>query len=184
MHGTRCGVGIAEGDGIAVGQRSDIDIESGLRPGRYRSPVDCPIRQSAGQPARNLIELILRLDQNLIAHFDIGSDLAGADRLIGEQIHAVPGRILQRDRAQRTLCWVGVPLCVRTHCCLRRETQMRRLGANQLDTGGRENANLIVAAGDDADVHQLRQLVDVLVALIQKRSRRGIARRTRSAASD
>ena len=48
--------------------------------------------------------------------------------------------------------------------------------ADQLDAGVGEHAGLVGAVGDDADVHQLRELVDGVVALVHQRRRRRIGR--------
>ena len=58
------------------------------------------------------------------------------------------------------------------HRALRIEAQLRRLGADQLHAGIGEHRHLVLTVGDDPDVHQLRQLIDVLVALVEQRRRR------------
>ena len=57
-----------------------------LRARGDRGPVDRPVGQRARHARGDLVELRLRLHQNLVAHLEIGGDLARADRVVGDQI--------------------------------------------------------------------------------------------------
>ena len=57
---------------------------------------------------------------------------------------------------------------------LRIEAQLCRLGANKLHAGVREHRHLVEVVDDGPDVHQCRQLGDVLIALVQQRRRRRV----------
>ena len=77
---------------------------------------------------------------------------------------------------------IGIVQRVRRHRALRIEAQLRGLGADQLHAGIGEHRHLVEVVGDDADVHQLRQLSDVLVALVEQRRGRRVGLAARSAA--
>ncbi len=51
-----------------------------------RGAGDRSIGQRARHRGGDLVELRLRLDQHLVAHLEIGGDLARADRLAGDQV--------------------------------------------------------------------------------------------------
>ncbi len=72
------------------------------------------------------------------------------------------GLALHRDVAD------SVPALLKASC--------EACDADQLQAGAGKDRNLVVGILDDADIHQLRKLSDVLVALILERRGRGIRR--------
>ena len=111
----------------------------------------------------------LRLNQRLVSQRQIGGDLPGTDRVGLDHIDQRPVRELDRERADGGVGRVGVPLRIGVQRSLRVENQLRRLGADQFNTIGRVDRGLVGVIGSDADVHQLRQQVDRLIALIHQR---------------
>ena len=87
------GVGVGQIDRCCRSSRPAVSTsKSGLRARRSRR---CRRRSGPTAPAtspRRAVELVLRLHQHVVAHVEIGRDLAGADRLVGDQI----------DRARRS----------------------------------------------------------------------------------
>ena len=80
-----------------------------------------------------------------------------------------------RDGADVALGRIGrVVQRVGRHGALRIEAELGSLGADQLHAGVREHGHLVEVVDDRSDVHQTRQLSNVLVALIQKRCRRRV----------
>jgi hypothetical protein len=59
---------------------------------------------------------------------------------------------------------------LRRHRADRIEAQLRRLAADQLSPRVCEDGDLAPVAGNDIDIHQLRQLIDVGVAVVEQRS--------------
>jgi hypothetical protein len=84
-------------------------------------------------------------------------------------------RKIDRDGADVTLGRIGgIVQGVGRHRALRIEAELRSLGPDQLHAGIRENGHLVEVVDDGPDVHQARQLGNVLIALIEQRRRRGI----------
>ena len=84
------GVGIGQVDAVAGQHAGGVDIEARLRARSDGTALHGRVRQRRAHRGRELVELGLRLDQHLVAHFHIGRDLAGTDRAA-----------LQADRACR-----------------------------------------------------------------------------------
>ena len=108
-------------------QARGVDVESGLRAGPA-VPADGLVRQRLRHRGGQTVELVLRLHQHVVAHVEIGGDLAGPDRLVGDQIDACC-RSPTPASACRALLLVGSA----SHCvaardrALRRERQLRGL---------------------------------------------------------
>ena len=64
----------------------------------------------------------------------------------------------------------------RHHRALSVERKLRCFGTDELDAGIGEDIDLVVVRGDDPDVHQLRQFIDIGVALVEQRRRSRIGR--------
>ncbi len=169
------GVGIGHGNRVAGQQGTHIDVVAGLATGRYRGSG----RRLIGQCLRHLIgefvELVLCLRQNQVAQLQISTDLAGLDRIGGDQVGAGTGRRDERDRAGAVLTWIGAPQRSRREGADIAKLKLRGLvAANQLLAGAGKDGNLVVCSLDDIDVHHLRDLRDVLVALVLKVGRRTV----------
>ncbi len=119
-----------------------------------------------------LVELGLRLHQRVVAQLEIGGDLcrsgsnwSESDRAeppCGKLIVMVP-RLLLVGSAFHSVFGVTVP------CGL--NDSVEASAPTSCTPELVKTVDLIVAVVDDANVHQLRQLIDVLVALVQQRPR-------------
>ena len=169
-------IGIVDRDLVAGRQAADIDIEAVLQSGRRRAAGGGLVRQRRGHGRRRW-----RRSGSAPAP-DPGR--ASADRRrsgrsgwhsiwirstelpFGETSVRVPTPRLRR---------IGAPLRGRRHGALRVERDLRGLGADELHARIGEDRNLIVVGLDDVDVHQLRQLIDIGVALVHQRRGRAVA---------
>ncbi len=106
---TIAGVGVGELHRIARQQRADIDadIRTGARGDRRsaRRLVRQRLRHLVGQ----LVELVLRLRQDGVAHLQIGADLTRLDGAVGDQIGGGAAGRHQRDGAGAVLARIGAP---------------------------------------------------------------------------
>ena len=153
-------------DYIAGLQAGQIEIEAVRRPRANRSSRGGLIGQQARHVGGKLVKLGLRLHQRFVAQLEIAGDGAGADRIGLNQVERTAVREMDRECTEVALGRIGVPLGIRCHRALRIERQRRGLGTDQLHARIGEDLDLIVAVVDDANVHQLRQLIDILVALV------------------
>ncbi|MEY9127753.1 hypothetical protein ABIA09_007315 [Bradyrhizobium yuanmingense] len=135
-----------------------------------------------GQRARHrggeLVDLVLRLHQNVVAQLQVGRDLAGRHHVVGDDVDLRAVRELDVERADAGLGRVDV---VERRCRQRAgggKGEFRgEPGADQLDAGRGVDVGLVRIVGGDADVDIFRQRVDGLVALVHQRCGRGIVGR-------
>jgi hypothetical protein len=118
----------------------------------------------------------LRLHQRGVTQRQVGGDLPRLERIGRDHVDRGTVRQLARDRARGGLGRIGIPLRVRVQRALRIEAQLRGLQADEFDAVGGVDRDLVGAAGGNANVHQLRKLIDGAVALIHQVRGGGIVR--------
>ena len=164
---------------VAVQQSRGVDVEIRSARRRDAAAADGVVRQRLRHRRGQASSWFCACDQDVVAHVEIGGDLAGADRLVGDQID---GRAVRRHQhaACRALLLAGsASHCVAArHRALRRRTPAARRRAPTSWTPELvKTLTWLRSSDDDPDVHQLGQLIDVVVALIRQRRIRGVARR-------
>jgi hypothetical protein len=148
----------------------DVDREPRLRRRRNRGSRSRRVRDCSRHLRRELVDLALCLYQHGVAQIEVAGDLAGANGAVGDQIGRRPIRSGERNRAQRALGRIRIPLPGRGDSPDGSEVELAGLVLRQQrGAGGGEDRHLIVASQRHANVQQFRDLVDGLVALILER---------------
>src|SRR4029077_9966351 len=96
------GVGVVDGNCIALRQAGQVDVETTLRRRRYRRACGGFVRQRLRNAGGQRIELILRLNEVLIAHLEVGRNRAGPDSAVLDEIDRCACRRNERNGANTT----------------------------------------------------------------------------------
>ena len=171
-------VGVGETDRVAGEQRSDVDVEPGLRAdGRPRC------RRSCGRTARATSRRRSRRAAPAPRPAPgrasrAGGDLARADHLVRRSGRSPAAGPVRAGSCRPSVC-VGSAF----HCevaviePLASKTSVAARSPTSCMPGAGEHRDLVVVGLDDLDVHQLRELVDIVVALVVQRGGGGVLRR-------
>ena len=120
-----------------------------------------------------LVQLVLRLDERAIAHFDKRRKTARTDGVAGQQIQRIASPGAQRNRANRALRSnrridrQGVEAL----CLIK--LQLHGLPVKQRHARIGEDGNAAIIAGENLNIDLARQHVDAAVALVQQVGRHG-----------
>jgi hypothetical protein len=90
-------------------QAADIDAVARLRTGRRRRPARRLVRERLRHLIGELIELVLRLRQDTVAHLQISPDLPGLDRALRYQVGRRAARRGERYGAGFILARISIP---------------------------------------------------------------------------
>ena len=97
-------LGVVEHEVVAGADRAEVEVEA-CRPRPTVAAVPSVLRgrERLRQPRGDLVELVLRLDQRLVAQLDQAGELAALQRVLGRQVEPEARRRDQRQRADRVL---------------------------------------------------------------------------------
>jgi hypothetical protein len=110
----------------------------------------------------------------MVAHLDQRGDLARAEHPARDHVGRRPRPGIEQDRAGRAFRRIEVPQRSRRQRALGVEYQRRGFVPDELRARPGEDLDLGVVGLHDLDVHQLRELVDIVVALVAQRRRGGV----------
>ena len=158
-------IGVVERDRVPRLHAAHVDRVARAGRGHGRRLVGERPRHAGGE----FVELPLRFDEDIVAHFDRGGDLTGADQSVADHVDgdAVCGCRLDRSDAARAC----VGRIARLRSKARTPVKGQRHGIDAIEQrqpGGRRQAHRAVLPLEGLDVHELRELVDHPVAFVEQ----------------
>ena len=130
--------------------------------------VDIDWRKAGG----DLVELVLRLDQVVVAQLDQPGEFARAEHVLLDQIDLEAGRGRHGELADAGLGIVGVEQRVGESVPALSKSKMRGPAVEDADARAGHQRDGVVVAVADAQVHLLAQRADEAVALVEQRGAR------------